>query len=91
MYTFKIDSYTYRVLDLAHTRELQTMIGRLNAAYDECDARREFYLCYFLLGTFRDIIMTWPCNMFSAAYEELSRWQEFFGLGDDPAGVYEWR
>lgn len=54
---------------------LSRMIDNLNQTYSRCEDERDFGKVYALLTAFRDIIMVWPLNDFSAAYDELSDWQ----------------
>ena len=64
--------FTY--LTIREKRELDTMIGNLDTAYAKCTEKREFYMIYTMLNAFRDIVMTWPVNSFSEAYDALSDW-----------------
>lgn len=54
---------------------LSRMIENLNQTYRQCEDERDFGKVYALLTAFRDIIMVWPLQDFSAAYDELSDWQ----------------
>ena len=64
--------FTY--LTLAHKLELKTMIDSLTRASAVCEEKREFYMAFYMLNAFRDIIMTWSPNEFSEAYDRLSDW-----------------
>ena len=54
---------------------LTRMIENLNQTYSRCEDERDFGKVYALLTAFRDIIMVWPMNDFSMAYDELADWQ----------------
>lgn len=64
----------FRYLTIREKRELDTMIGNLDAAYAKCTEKREFYMIYTMLNAFRDIVMTWSCSKRMEAYEALSDW-----------------
>lgn len=61
-----------------HVKELRAMINSLDETYKKCEEEREFSKVYNLLSAFRDIIMVWPMNDFTLAYEELSDWQDAY-------------
>lgn len=64
--------FTY--LNQRETKELQTMINSLEAAYRQCTEKREFYMIYTMLNAFRDIVLTWSCSKRMEAYHALSDW-----------------
>ena len=64
--------FTY--LSLREKRELSTMISNLDIAYTTCTEKREFYMIFNMLQSFRDIVMTWPINSRVEAYDALSDW-----------------
>lgn len=64
--------FTY--LSIREKRELDVMIENLDTAYLKCTEKREFYMIYTMLYAFRDIVMTWPVNSFSEAYDALCDW-----------------
>lgn len=78
MYNYHIPEKTKQLLSPEHAAILQHMLDDLCIAYEECDHRREFYLCYFLLNSYRNIIMVWSITSFSLAYDVLSDWQQAF-------------
>ena len=59
-----------------YTRMLKVMLSELDDAYKKCTYQQDFRIVYSLLSSFRAIIMTWPCNEFSDAYNQIGKWQE---------------
>lgn len=64
-----------KMSDIERLVMLSRMIDNLNQTYRRCEDERDFGKVYALLTAFRDIIMVWPLNDFSMAYDELADWQ----------------
>ena len=79
MYTWTITTKTMEHLTPEHRDALRRMVYQLVATYNRCEENeQDFRQVYTLLSAFRDIIMSWPLYEFTAAYDELSEWQQSF-------------
>lgn len=78
-YTWTITTKTMNNLSPEKRDALRRMISQLTGTYEYCEEKeQDFRQVFTLLSAFRDIIMSWPLYEFSAAYEELSEWQQSF-------------
>lgn len=78
-YTWKITTKTMNSLSPEHRDALRRMVSQLTGMHERCEEKeQDFRQVFTLLSAFRDIIMSWPLYEFSAAYEELSEWQQSF-------------
>lgn len=81
MYTWTITKKTMNTLTDEHRSLLYRMILNLNSYYEACEEIRDFSQVHTLVNAFRDIIMAWPLNEFSAAYDELNDWEQSYMYG----------
>ena len=78
-YTWTITNRTMEQLTPEHRDALRRMVSQLVGTYEYCEEKeQDFRQVYTLLSVFRAIIMSWPLYEFTAAYDELSEWEQSF-------------
>lgn len=81
MYTWTITKKTMDTLTNDHRATFYRMIHNLNSYYEKCEEIRDFSTVHALVNAFRDIILAWPLDEFSVAYDELNEWEQSFLYG----------